>query len=1088
MCQRWLSAVFHGICLLSAAVTPAQGVALDTIPLFDFEGRAEAWNVAGYAEKVARAKVSRERPHAGVAALRLHLQLDEQRDPDHVSAEVSARLPGHQRDFHGKTLQAWLWVPQGARGNPEFPNGAHLFIEDERRERVYGTYVNLLEGGWFELRLRVTGSPETCDTPNPRFDPGRVRKVGLNVSLGSRDPRPLIGALYLDSVALTDSRAHDEPSAHMYTMDAEPPHYPRWSTSPDWQGDAWSSVVVRDGVLVAPARFDKDVATRRKGYVGIVFSPALNLKNTDDARISFDLRFEHAARLPDGTCGMSVTTWAEDAALQRVHSDDQIVGLDHWTRLSFDLRDRIQLRKDPGPVDGYLDLTRLRRIGIQIASSAQFDYRGQVWIDNVRIGGVPQRVPLERRSFVERQGRHFVVDGRRIRLFGANAEYLYQQPDAIITAVLDRARDLGMNVLRTWAFGEGCESEDLQPCEIWSRYYQPSPTTYNERALEQLDRVVAEAGRRELRLILPLVNNWDEYGGMGQYVRWLEERGEYKQSRRCVSASEIHDQFYTHPVIKAWYRDHVRRIVTRRNHLTGLTYAEDPTIMAWELANEPRAPSDGSGAKMHAWIAEMSAYVQRLAPRQLVGTGLEGWYVMPCAQAEKFWCWQSFPANLAHYGVDLWEQGCRTPWGTNGTDFLSDHSDTERAVSWDEPREPGSDSPVVTREATRVAVPAVGYTTMHVYVAPGEGNLMQAPFYCTDPQLERLCQKRDGGEGAADVPFQARNWIAQHVASAHTTLNKPIVLEELGFRVRQGPIPEGAAALPSPYMTLAERRRLIELYLHMAEELDLDGFLLWNLGYDVTGYPKALHQPWSETPTLLRWAPVLGSDAVWVDPGPDPDRDASGCDEMTERRVELRYSPAGSDHAAMVLPVTSVTWLKAGRNRLVIDGCVSGDAREMRVSMRLSDDDLIETGPVALHTGRNRLVIDLERPAATNESERRAASAAPDCPRAACPPVTVSRVNLEVRGYTRPGLVSLTFESIFDNSYVIYPGDPVEPVLREAAQRWAAPTTAQLGLPDIECAEVGRAEAGAGRAGAGTARPCGKPHDIRRSPASGVKR
>ena len=92
-----------------------------------------------------------------------------------------------------------------------------------------------------------------------------------------------------------------------------------------------------------------------------------------------------------------------------------------------------------------------------------------------------------------------------------------------------------------------------------------------------------------------------------------------------------HDRFYTEKSIKDCYKSYAEHVITRRNRYTGLRYNEDPTIMTFELANEPRARSDKSGAKLLGWVSEMSRFVKRLAPRQLVAVGDEGFYGDPNA-------------------------------------------------------------------------------------------------------------------------------------------------------------------------------------------------------------------------------------------------------------------------------------------------------------------------------------------------------------------------------------------------------------------------------------------------------------------------
>lgn len=43
------------------------------------------------------------------------------------------------------------------------------------------------------------------------------------------------------------------------------------------------------------------------------------------------------------------------------------------------------------------------------------------------------------------------------------------------------------------------------------------------------------------------------------------------------------------------FKNYVKAILTRRNSITGVLYKDDPTIMAWDLANEPWVLGDDTG-------------------------------------------------------------------------------------------------------------------------------------------------------------------------------------------------------------------------------------------------------------------------------------------------------------------------------------------------------------------------------------------------------------------------------------------------------------------------------------------------------------
>ncbi|CAN4118300.1 unnamed protein product [Withania somnifera] len=119
-----------------------------------------------------------------------------------------------------------------------------------------------------------------------------------------------------------------------------------------------------------------------------------------------------------------------------------------------------------------------------------------------------------------------------------------------------------------------------------------------------------EAKKYGVRLILSFVNQWNDFGGKSQYVRWARNAGSYISSD---------DDFYTHPMLKTFYKNHIEKVVTRLNSITRVAYRDDPTIMAWELMNEPRDQADYSGKPL--------IFVKSLDNKHLLEVGMEGFYV-----------------------------------------------------------------------------------------------------------------------------------------------------------------------------------------------------------------------------------------------------------------------------------------------------------------------------------------------------------------------------------------------------------------------------------------------------------------------------
>ncbi|KZP21672.1 glycoside hydrolase family 5 protein [Athelia psychrophila] len=213
-------------------------------------------------------------------------------------------------------------------------------------------------------------------------------------------------------------------------------------------------------------------------------------------------------------------------------------------------------------------------------------------------------------EYVKTSGQKFTLDGSTYTVVGANAYWVglmgYSTTD-MNKAFADIAAT-GATTVRTWGFNEvTAASGDYY--QLWTS----GVPTINTGAtgLGNFDNVVAAANANGLRLIVTLTNNWSDYGGMDVYTAQL------------VGSGQAHDVFYTNAKTQAAYKDYVKTFVTR--------YIDEPTILGWELANEPRcagsstvASSTCTAATITTWATTMSAYIKTIDSNHLVGLGDEG--------------------------------------------------------------------------------------------------------------------------------------------------------------------------------------------------------------------------------------------------------------------------------------------------------------------------------------------------------------------------------------------------------------------------------------------------------------------------------
>lgn len=228
----------------------------------------------------------------------------------------------------------------------------------------------------------------------------------------------------------------------------------------------------------------------------------------------------------------------------------------------------------------------------------------------------------DRPGFVQTNGPQFVVDRKPFRFVGANIDLMFQlSTRAHLDEMMQFAADKEFKVIRVWVSGEG-GPDDVQPFSKWKRdcWFRRKPDEWNEAEFVFLDRVIAEAAHHHIRVQLCLANWWRDTGGVTQYLRWAGIDGADDDRYPVGINVDKAMLFYTNVTARRLYREHLEKVATRRNTITGILYRDDPTIFAYELMNEAQCLT-GRWGERRAWLAEMSAYLRSLDPDHLIAPG-----------------------------------------------------------------------------------------------------------------------------------------------------------------------------------------------------------------------------------------------------------------------------------------------------------------------------------------------------------------------------------------------------------------------------------------------------------------------------------
>jgi mannan endo-1,4-beta-mannosidase len=152
--------------------------------------------------------------------------------------------------------------------------------------------------------------------------------------------------------------------------------------------------------------------------------------------------------------------------------------------------------------------------------------------------------------------------------------------------------------------------------------------------------------------------------------------------------------FYQSKKAQTEWRKTIKKIVTRVNTITGQSYINDPTILSWQLANEPRPGNSKSTDKEKAiyikWINDTAKYIHELDANHMVSTGSEG--VMGSARDEKLFIDAHSSPYINYLTYHLWirnwswfdQKKPAETWDSGvakGTAYLNSHIDLAKKLN-----------------------------------------------------------------------------------------------------------------------------------------------------------------------------------------------------------------------------------------------------------------------------------------------------------------------------------------------------------------------------------------------------------------------
>lgn len=222
---------------------------------------------------------------------------------------------------------------------------------------------------------------------------------------------------------------------------------------------------------------------------------------------------------------------------------------------------------------------------------------------------------------------------------------------------LDFLKDNGVNNLRVLVGAEG--KGLVNGVERLTPAFQTEQGKFNTEILDGLDYLLYEMSKRRMYAVLFLSNNWEWSGGFLQYLSWNKVITDSVMKSK-LNWDDLRDntsKFYSCKPCHEDYEKQLRFVLNHVNKYTKRKYTDEPAIMAWEIANEPRPMRASAVDAYKKWTSSVAKLIKSIDKNHLVTLGTEG--IMGTEESPELFKEVHSPGEVDYLTLHIWPKN----WG-----------------------------------------------------------------------------------------------------------------------------------------------------------------------------------------------------------------------------------------------------------------------------------------------------------------------------------------------------------------------------------------------------------------------------------------